>query len=180
MCYRVPLTDKPSLECQIVSQFSTLCAVIFFSVVCYGKVSFQQIGQVLLQRAECSLHPGDLNLPYILVSSFKVHCYPWQLVTHTLFIIMHSLKLGTMLSRHKTSGKSFAVKQSTCFLIFGQGQVICIYEPSGPPGWSFSQFLSYETSRSISTSFWMGCQSIARAQQHYMLPFYIPGWGGTV
>ena len=38
-----------------------------------------------------------------------------------------------MLLRHKTSGKSFAVKWSTCFLIFGQGKVMCIYEPRGPP-----------------------------------------------
>lgn len=69
---------------------------------------FQQIGQVFPQKAECSPRPGDLNLPCISVSSFKVHCYQWQLVTHTLFITMHSLKLGTMLLHLKPSGKSFA------------------------------------------------------------------------
>ena len=69
---------------------------------------FQQIGQVPPQKAECFLHRGDLNLPYMLVSHFKVHCYRWQLVTRTLFITTHFLKLGIMLLHNKTSGKSLA------------------------------------------------------------------------
>ena len=69
---------------------------------------FQQIGQVPPQKAECFLHCGDLNLPYMLVSHFKVHCYRWQLVTRTLFITTLFLKLGIMLLHNKTSGKSSA------------------------------------------------------------------------
>lgn len=69
---------------------------------------FQQIGQVPPQKAECFLHRGDLNLPYMLVSHFKVHCYRWQLVTRTLFITTLFLKLGIMLLHNKTSGKSSA------------------------------------------------------------------------
>ena len=52
------------------------------------------------------------------------------------------------------------------------------FEPSGPSGWHLSRFLYHEATKWISTTPWIGCQSIAGLPLILNLPVlsYTPAW----